>query len=416
MNGEKLLVIASYPPKGIIHDKSVVGIASYTKNTLLSLKKYSSSLSITVLAEVLDKKQNYEDGGIDVKRVWKRGSFFSFFSLLKEVLFLKNTKNVLIEFEVAMFGDSRHLLPLPIFILVLRLLGKKITIVLHQVIFDIQDLSGHINLNRGIKTYLLNFSIKWFYKLMLIIVNKIIVFDSVLKDSLSRFGNSEAVFVIPHGVEIFNNKLTTADARKKLGIKKSDFVLLCFGYLAWYKGTDLLIDYYKDLQNKDKSVKLIIAGGANPNHREKDYYQIYIKNLEEECKQNGITLTGFVDEKDIPLYFKASDLVVLPYRTLMSASGPLSIAFSFRKPFIVSEKLSALFDTKDIKSTLDETKVEKENIIFGDDNFEEKVLSIKTNAHLEEALENLSEITARKRDWDKLARLYYNLFFKNNEH
>src|ERR1035437_4056562 len=100
MISEKLVVITSFPPKGIVHDKSVVGIASYAKNTLLALKKHKKELEIIVLAEIINQKENYEDEGVLVKRVWKRGSFTIFLQFVREILALKDSKNILIEFEV----------------------------------------------------------------------------------------------------------------------------------------------------------------------------------------------------------------------------------------------------------------------------------------------------------------------------
>jgi len=412
MSSEKLVVISSFPPKGIVHDKSVVGIASYAKNTLLGLKNYSPQTNITVLAEILDKKENYDDERINVNRVWKRGSFSAFPSLIKSVLALKNTKTVLIEFEVAMFGDFIFLFPFPIFLLILKLFGKKVIIVSHQVISDIQDLSGHINLNNRFKIFFINLSIGLFYRLMILLASEIIVFDKILKEKLSRFGSSKKIDVIPHGVEDFKPTISREQAREKLGFKENDFVLLYFGYLAWYKGTDLLIKYFNEINNADKSIKLIIAGGSNPNHTRKKYYQNYIRSIEESCQNNDIILTGFVKQENIPTFFQASDLVVFPYRTLMSASGPLSIAFSFKKPFIISKELSGMFETFDIDTSLNKLGIDKNSLVFANNEAKEKILKIKNDSVLRKKIEELSRTMAQKRNWQKIGQLYNETLFQ----
>jgi glycosyltransferase involved in cell wall biosynthesis len=407
----KLLVITSFPPEGIVHDKSVVGIASYAKNTLLALKKQQKELEITVLAEELNgKKEIYEDANLSIKRIWKRNSLLTFYTLLKETL-LNESKTVLIEFEVAMFGDFIFLLPFPIFLLILKLFGKKVTIVCHQVISDIEDLSGHINLNGEFKIYFINVFIGFFYKLMITLASKIIVFDKILKEKLSKFGDSEKIDVIPHGVEDFKSVRSRNKTREELGFKENDFVLLYFGFLAWYKGTDLLIEYFKDINNSDKSTKLVIAGGPNPNHISKNYYQSYIRSIEEECKKNNIILTGFVREEDIPLYFQACDLVVLPYRTLMSASGPLSIAFSFQKPFVVSEALRGMFETFDINTSLNKLGIDKDALVFTNSEAKVKILKIKNDPVLRKNIADLSKAIAEKRNWQKIAQLYNETIF-----
>lgn len=413
MSSEKLVVITSFPQKGIIHGKSVVGVASYTKNTLLALKRYRDDAQITVLAERLDgKKESYEDEGIKVKRVWKRSSFTTFALIFKEILSLKGSKNILVEFEVAMFGDYLFLLPFPIFLFLLKVFRKKVTIVSHQVITDIEKLSGHINLNSNLKINLLNFFIGIFYRLMIIMSFQVIVFDNVLKKRLGYFGNENKIVVIPHGVEKFKNAISKNDSRNKLRLEQNDFILLYFGYLAWYKGVDLLVKYFNEMKNDESSIKLIIAGGPNPNHLRKKYYQDYIQNIKQDCRNNNIILTGFINEEDIPLYFQASDLAVFPYRTLMSASGPLSIAFSFQKPVIVSKALSGMFETTDLKDALDELGLNKDEMIFETlDEFENKIKQIKTTPALKERLESLSLLMAEKRSWSEIGKLYYETLF-----
>ena len=413
MNSSDLVVITSFPPQGIVHDKAVVGIASYAKNTLLALKKYKNDLNITVLAEKLEgNSKTYEDNGLKVERIWRRNSFSTFFLLLKKIMSLKDTKNILIEFEVAMFGDFIYLLFFPLFLLILKLLRKKTTIVSHQVISDINSLSGHINLNDGLKTKVLNLFIHLFYKMLIAFSTKVIVFDQVLKEKLEKYGNKKKIFVIPHGVEKFNFELKNLDAKEKLGFKKDDFVLLYFGYLAWYKGTDILINYFNQIKEK-ANLKLIIAGGPNPNHLDKQYYLNYIKNIKEACEQNNIVLTGFVKEEDIPLYFIASDLVVFPYRTLMSASGPLSIAFSFQKPIIISNSLTEMFKTQDIKTGLDAAKLNEEDLVFNSStDFQAKITRIHKDSNLRERLEMLSSIMGEQRSWEKVGQSYYETLFK----
>ena len=48
-----------------------------------------------------------------------------------------------------MFGGMISLISLPVFILFLRFLGKKVIISLHQVITDIEEVSGHINIEKA---------------------------------------------------------------------------------------------------------------------------------------------------------------------------------------------------------------------------------------------------------------------------
>ena len=409
MKKQNITVISSFPRKGEIHSQNLVGIASYAKNTLLSLKKFHKG-NIEVLAETVEDEDSYKEKGIIVKRVWERNSISIFPKLLSEINKSKPDK-ILIEFELAMFGNMLYLLPFPLFLLMLKLQGKKIYIVLHQVIKDINDISGHINLRKdSSKSIVLNFGIRTFYKILAFAANKIIVFDQVLEDNFEQITGSKNVVVIPHGIEAFNKKLTKQIARKKLGIKKNKFVILLFGFVAWYKGTDLLIHLVKkQLSNgHKKDFELLIAGGPNPNHLDKAYYRRYLRSIENECRKNGFIFTGFVPEKQIPYYFQASDLVVLPYRTLMSASGPLSLALSFKKPFLLSKTLKGVLNTKDFETQLLRNKIKPENLYFeSEKDFKTKVTKFKKNIVFRKKIAALSSSVSKERNWDNIGKAYY---------
>lgn len=423
-NMKNLLVISSYPPKGKTHDKHVVGIASYAKNTLVALKSAMSfrtreKLAITVLAERLNGQNEYHEKGVWVKRIWQRNSPLAFFLLLKEISFNhKDTKTVLLEFEHAMFGEKFTLAPLPLFVLLLRLMNKKVVIVFHQVIDDISEFSGHLNIPpNSFSTDILNLSVKLFYITLLRCISKAIVFDEILRARLGQYGDIEKIIVIPHGVEEFKNVPSKREAREKLGIPKNRFVLLSFGFIAWYKGTDWLVDTFRQMRkmrksSKNKRVMLIIAGGPNPNHLHKGYYKRYITAIRRECARNDILLTGFIPEEKIPLYFRACDVVILPYRTLMSSSGPLSLAFSFKKPFLVSEKLNKIFDTKDLKELLQKSKLDEKKLTFSlNDKLWKKIQDLKNNLSLQKEVKSLTASLSRLRSWVRIGSLYYDELF-----
>lgn len=402
---KNLLVISSYPPKGITHDKKVVGVATYAKNTIHGIEKQSKDIDITVLAEKLNDERNYKEGRTSVKRIWTRKSFLSYFILLKEIFIRQqDKKTILLEFELAMFNGMISLILLPIFISILRLLGKELTISLHQVITDIKEVHGHINIKRrGIKTEIYNILIQLFYISILKTVSKVIVFDEVLKERLTKLSESsrKKISVIPHGVEKFESKLTKEGARRRLGISQNEFVILYFGFIAWYKGTDELIDSYQPKSGQ----KLIIAGGANPNHYDKMHYLAYLKSVEKKAKEKNIEVTGFVPEEKIAEYFLACDVVIFPYRTIISASGPLSMAFSFEKPFAISSDLKEILKTADFNEAMKEEDLSEKDIIYIDETDLEKKISSLKNL---ERIKRLSENLAKKRSWDHIGKLYYN--------
>jgi glycosyltransferase involved in cell wall biosynthesis len=412
-NMKNITIISSYPKKNSTHGESTVGIASYAKNTLTSIQKTAhEKLSITVLAETLNNEKNYAKDRIFVKRVWKRNSLSIFPNLLKQIYKNKSTDTVVVEFELAMFGEILYLLPFPLFLLALRLFRKKTILVLHQVVKP-ENLGQYFNLSESVfNFFVLNLMLKIFYKTLLLMPHKIIVFEGELKEILSNYGETKKVTVIPHGVEKIEKGPQKKYARKKLGIKQKEFVILTFGFLAWYKGTDWILQAVEDIKKKkNNDIKLILAGGENPNHSDKKYYAKYVKNLTEKAKNIGVAITGFVPEEEIADYYKASDVIVLPYRTHMSASGPLSLAFTFKKPFLLSNSLKEVLNEEDIKPLLKENKIKPEQIIFKEfDDFSKKIMSLKKSKKLQKKLSSLSKEISLKRSWEEIGKLYYHQF------
>src|SRR5436189_5850816 len=79
----------------------------------------------------------------------------------------------------------------------------------------------------------------------------------------SEFRISESkVSVIPFVINntVPSTRLSSAQAKRQLGISESDKALLFFGNIAPYKGLEYLISAFKELLNKDRSYRLIIVG------------------------------------------------------------------------------------------------------------------------------------------------------------
>lgn len=417
---KNILVITSYPSKSEVHGKGVVGIASYAKNTLTSLFKQDKNLKISVLAEKLkkDSLREYTDDGISVARIWKRGSFLTFPILLREALKRKNdSQKILIEFELSMFGNILTLLPFPIFLFILKILGKRTHIVLHQVVMNMDEIGPHLNIaQKSLKASLYSYGMKFFYKLIVLLSHEIIVFEEKLKDDLQAIGETSKITVIPHGVEINPIELPQKSARKELGIPESSFVIVVFGFLAWYKGSDFVVQAIADLKktnSKLKNIHLIMAGGPNPNHLSKDFYVQYIQSIEKTAKKNGISITGFVEEKKINQYYAASDLIILPYRTFMSSSGPLSLAFTYNKPVIFSEPLRPYFQSQDLKSALAQSRLTENDLIFKltPESLLASLKLVIEQKELRIQLTRFSTLVGQNRSWNNIAKLYYEKLF-----
>jgi len=408
---DNVLVISGYPKKSEKYSQGVCAVSSFAKNSLLALQKENLQRKIVVLTMMLDGKEKvYEENGMLIVRCFGRDQPASYFNLLKTISQFNKTKNVMIEFEFSSFGNLSMTLFLVPFTYFLRLSGKDITFVIHQVLFDLKKIHGHIGLSK--KSPLLrvfNFGLKWFYKIISLPAKNIVVLEEEFKIRLGKLIGFDKIIVIPHGIDKNINFSDRNEARKALGFEDQDFVILYFGFLTWYKGVDFLIETFKNTKKiNGKNIKLLIAGGPSFTQEKKPHYQKFLKKVIELAKSNSnIKITGFVKEKDMSRMFIASDIVTLPYRTCMSSSGPLSLTISHKKPFILSENLSAITKTHDFRSALNLAGLIQNDFIF---DFKDKSLinlikkTMKNN--LQKKLIKFSSILSERRSFANLATDY----------
>ena len=413
----QLLVISSYPPGKTTHHHAVIGGASYAKETLVHLiqeiLRKKGTPEITVLCEKLPGETTLQtDHGVSLKRIWQKDSPLTPFILAKEALLTyPHTKDVLLELELTMFGRSGIFLTLLLpLLLILRIFGKRIFIVFHQVITDLNALAPHLNLTpRTWRVYLLSLCLRIFYTSVLSLVNHSIVFEDILKERLKKYGTAKNISVIPLAVTKLPKIISKKQARKTLSLSDKEFIIVSFGFLAWYKGTDWLVKEFE--RKKPRGIHLIIAGGANPNRIPYRFYQRYVKEIERVCHINGITHTGFVDEKDMELYFQAADVIIFPYREIISSSYPLSLAFSYGKPVMLSEKMNILLKSRDFHNVY-KNGMRSSPLFFPlDATFFPHIKQLKRFPKHLQKLKTFSKTMAHRRSWAKVQKKYYSVFF-----
>lgn len=152
---------------------------------------------------------------------------------------------------------------------------------------------------------------------------------AVMKD-LEQFTKTQHKKFLLHPLYTsFGEKLDKQEARKQLGLNASDKLVLFFGLIRKYKGLDMLLDAFNELK-QDKNIKLVIAG---------EFYedkQPYLDLIEKYQIQDQVILHAkFIANEDVKLYFSATDLVALPYRSA-TQSGVTQVSFHFEVPTLVT--------------------------------------------------------------------------------
>lgn len=129
--------------------------------------------------------------------------------------------------------------------------------------------------------------------------------------------------------EIYKSSFSKAEARQKLGLG-SEPLLMYFGLIRPYKGLDILINALGLIKDDLPELSSLMLGEA---YEDEQKYRdmIHENGLEDRVKFKN----AFVSDEDLPIYFAASDVLVLPYRTA-TQSGIVGIAFQMDRPVIAT--------------------------------------------------------------------------------
>ena len=332
---ETVCLVTSYPDK---HGESAErnAIANYSRELVREMGKKTH---IVVIAEILDKPRIYEEDGVLVVRAFMRDSVTMNFQIIKALKQFTLAKQVILQFEFGVYGGSITTFLVAFLGLMVRMTGKKFCVMMHQVTDDLGELSEHLGISpRGIKTLVYNLGMRTFYVLTGIFSDRVFVHNTYLASKLSKYVNEKKIKVVPHGVGVAGKIPTYKQSRKDLSWKNDEFVVLVFGYLSWYKGSDWVVEEIGKIIKKypTKKLRLVMAGGESGTLKEMVHYRKFVSHLYELTKRYDVGVTGYVHDKDKAKYFVGCDLVVLPHRVAMSESGVVAHVAMYAKPFLAS--------------------------------------------------------------------------------
>ncbi|MFQ5822865.1 MAG: glycosyltransferase [bacterium] len=160
-------------------------------------------------------------------------------------------------------------------------------------------------------------------------VDYFIVQSDIVKQDLLKLFPAANYKKIQHPIyDIFGEVIDKNKAKKEIGLHDRRIILF-FGYVRAYKGLDLILRAMPEIL-KSIDVKLAVVGEF---YESEDKYRKLIKELQIENKV--FIHSEFVPNEVVNLYFSASDVVVLPYKSA-TQSGIVQLAYHLNKPCIVT--------------------------------------------------------------------------------
>lgn len=209
-----------------------------------------------------------------------------------------------------------------------KLCGRRVVITVHNVNARKRD---------GDDTALHQWMLRTHYRL----VDHMFVHTELMRTELQTEFSvpSDKITVIPFGVNdtVPDTALTPAEARRQLGLQPTDKVALFFGNIAPYKGVEYLVEALGIARRQVPGIKLLIAGRPKGHV---DYWNDVRARITALGLDDAIIARAeFVPDEETEIYFKAADVLVLPYLHVFQ-SGVLFLGYNFGLPVIASDVAS----------------------------------------------------------------------------
>ena len=207
-----------------------------------------------------------------------------------------------------------------------RLVGKKLVMTVHNVNAAKRD--SRDNLANRI-------TLRAQYRL----AHHLFVHTERMKGELrADFGIPEKkVSVIPFGINSTfpTTAISSVEARRRLGLLPTERVVLFFGQIAPYKGLEFLVAALARLIPSLPDVRLLIAGKV------KKGFEDYWQSIQTEISRPGlqdrvISRIQHIPDEDVEKYFKAADVLALPYVEIFQSGVPF-LAYNFGLPVIATD-------------------------------------------------------------------------------
>lgn len=223
-----------------------------------------------------------------------------------------------------------------------------------------------------------------------------------LKNFAERRGAKSPIEVIPNGVdlELFSAKYTNAEIkaiRGNLGIK-DEYVIVTTSRLVPKNGVDVLIAAIAKFKEKRPNVKCLILGDGP----ERSALERQAKKLKLET---NVLFLGQVGQKDLPLYLKISDMFVRPSRSEGLGSSFLE-AMAAEVP-VIGTPVGGIVDFLHNGQTGFLVEVDNPEELA-----EKMDFVLKNSEARKRVVYNAKSLVDENYSWDKIAKLFKNIFDK----
>jgi glycosyltransferase involved in cell wall biosynthesis len=318
-------LVAPYPPAGVRHGGHS-GVASYTANLAHALA--DAGVQVEVIADRLDgDPDRFGDGAVQVRRAFTLGP--GALPAAASAALATGASIVHLQWELFLYGGPPSLPGLLPALATLRRAraARPLVTTMHQVIDPSEIDRRYTRLHRvGVPAIVARTGLATVQSTVNRASSAVIVHEEPFRQWVP------GATVIPHGIEV-RDPADRAASRRHLGVDPDRFVALCFGFLAPYKGVEVVLEA---AALAGPGVEVVIAGGEHPRLAGRDQFAAELRAR----YGHAARFTGWVPEDDVARWFAAADVAVFPYPKPFAASGALALALALGTPVLMSPALA----------------------------------------------------------------------------
>src|SRR4051794_25573060 len=322
MPAPDVALISPYPPVGERHG-GWTGVAPYTANLAQALADSGSTVTVIAPSEH-GEPELAQDGPVRVARPFERGAG----AVPAAIRAARRTGAgvVHLQHEAFLYGGPSSVPGLVTGLAALRRSRSHGVVTMHHVVDGRTVDRSFTHMHRvGAPPAVARAGLSAVAGAIGRLADRVIVHEPAFTSAVR---NST---LIPHGVEQCQTPARD-DARRRLGLDR--FTVLCFGFVAPYKGLEPALDAARVA---GPSVELVVAGGEHP--RLRDSGDDYLAQLRQ--SNPHARFTGYVPDSDVADWFAGADLALFLYPQPVSTSGGVAVALAHGTPFLMSPEMGA---------------------------------------------------------------------------
>tara|TARA_Y100001947_G_scaffold34452_1_gene27478 strand:+ start:16431 stop:17633 length:1203 start_codon:yes stop_codon:yes gene_type:complete len=316
----KLAIVTAFPP-------SKVTLTEYGYHLVKHFALKDEVEEIVLITDHTEEEKQIDFDAnckITVKDCWKFNSYSNITNIYKAIS-AEKPDAILFNLQFMKFGDKKVAAALGLMLPMIFKIKRIPTIVLLHNILETVDLEKAGFTQNKLMQKMYNLIGSTLTRLVLqadLVAVTISKYEYILKSKYKK----KNVMLIPHGA-------FETPAEPSYDLPKGPKKIMTFGKFGTYKKVEILIEAIEKLRKTSKQeMEIVIAGTDSPNTPG------YIESMKEKYKNvPNLTFTGYVEEKDVPVIFGESAVVVFPYTSTTGSSGVLHQAGSYGKAVVLPD-------------------------------------------------------------------------------